>query len=126
MTLIRKTYLKWNPKFNGSKFYLRQKIQNDELKAELKLEEVKETIETYSLKSNPNISIKVENETIIQKSFKRGSEIEKLFEFNNLYMTKHEDELVRDLEKCDESFNGSKLTLCYMDLILVRVILSGK
>ena len=123
MGLVTKTYWKWDSTYNIEKFSLGKSYPLDELIQDYDLSEKRENNKLeLSLNGNSNIRILVENNIVVLKTYFRGGKVEALTikrDFNYIV----EAFIEQHLERCDESYDGEKLILGYLDGILGAVIL---
>ena len=117
------TYWKWNKKFNPEKFYLGEELNLDSVKEELKIRYSENYFEEYELKNKDSVVLRVFNQEVIAIQYFNKLPIIGQMDLQFKFF-KEAETLVREyFEPCEADYEGEKLILCYLDLILRSIII---
>lgn len=117
MALITKTYWKWDSRYNIEPCSLGKSYAVETLQESYEQIDKEGERLIFCLKNNANIKLVIRHNIIVQKSYFRGFKVEGLAIERDV-QTHVQHFLEQHLERCDQSYQGEKLILGYLDGIL--------
>lgn len=115
---IDKLYFKWERSLNTGKFKLDKFLSKTEIENELRKDN-----DTFEIKSNPNIKLKIDNQSKVESMlFTKDSSIGE-FEICWKYISEARGEFESKLEECEKNYSGDKLILHFGDCFLLAASL---
>ncbi len=123
MALLTKTYWKWDAAHNESLYAINSSFPEVIPETDFELIDKKGTAVRLKSQTQKNVSILVDNNRIVRKTYQGAGLVEKLNIEKN-FQDKVEAALSPILTPCVEEDPGEKLVLCYVDGLLATVVLT--